>query len=220
MGIRIVIIPPHPGVFSAFGLLFAEMQLHQVQSMLCPVHQVSADTIERIFGGMAAEARAALQGATPDGEASIWLERRIDLRYSGQAYELTVPLPAGASADAMEASFAAEHERIYGYSSPDDTVELVNLRQTAHVLDPRQVSPESFLTRRSAPEHRKSASRAVYFGADLGWLDTPVVGRAEVPDRHISGPMIVEEYDTTTVVPPDCQVLQDEWGNIIMTVAG
>jgi N-methylhydantoinase A len=116
-------------------------------------------------------------------------------------------------ADLIEA-FGVEHERTYGHRATDAPVELVNLRVTAR-YEQERARPVTPLSVRHSLER---GSRRAYFGAIHGHLETPVVDRFDL-DRHPQpGPVIVEEYDATTVVPPGCQVHLDEWNNVVITL--
>jgi N-methylhydantoinase A len=159
---------------------------------------------------MRASVAAALagEGCPPD---MMRFQAEADLHYVGQAYELTVPLP-GADLGAAAAAFHAEHERTYGHASPSDAVELVNLRMIGTRADTqdRQVITTDLTAPSGAERHRR-----VRFPA--GTLETPVVDRGALLAGRRAGPLIVEEYDSTSVVPPGWGAELDAHANIVIT---
>ena len=140
-------------------------------------------------------------------------------QYKGQSYELTVPVPDGAidarMATHLERAFAEEHERTYGHrAGPDEPVELVAIQLVGSGLREGSGVPQSV-----SPSRRNGAgpkSRKAYFG-DHGWLDTPVLSRADLVNGR-AGPLIIEEYDSTCVVPPGAHAECDAAGNIVITL--
>jgi N-methylhydantoinase A len=154
--------------------------------------------------------------------AEVEIRRSADLRYFGQAHELTIPVidaPAGGcDLAAMTAAFGREHEKTYGHQNPANAVECVNLRLVGRVAARAEIHydvPAMLVRRpRTVPP---GAVRSAYFGPAAGLLQTPVVERRDLLDRPRSGPLIVEEYDATTIVPPGWRVALDRLGNIVMT---
>ncbi len=219
LGVRTVVVPPAPGLLSAVGLLEALPEYHFVQTHFAPVDGVDPGAVTGAFERM--EGRA-VRDLTQEGYPSddIETQRAADLRYVGQAYELTVPCPSGSldskALGALAETFHDEHERTYGHRASDEPVEIVNLRLTA-MGTPGQVSP----TRPggSAAEPQRG-ERSAYFGADHGSVATPVIGRGGLTIAPQDGPLIIEEYDATTVVPPNCTARLDDAGNIVIEVHG
>lgn len=217
--VRRVLVPPAPGLFSALGLLDAAIEHHAVRTFLRRIDRLSPAELEQAFNVLAGEAVAevAAQGYRAD---SVALQPAADLRYAGQSFELTVPLPArrldqGAVEELVEA-FGREHLRTYGHRLPQP-VELVNLRVSARVQGQRAEARPSLAPRPPAPRPQSSA-RPAYFGPRLGRMETPVLRREDLSRRPERGPLIVEEYDATVVVPPDCAAWRDDLGNIVVEV--
>ena len=216
---RQVIVPPWPGLFSAFGLLGAELTHHFSRTVLRPTHAVGADAIEQVFHELEHVARATLADeGYSDGACR--LVRTVDARYMGQSFELRLAVDGAtftpsALAD-VERRFGDEHERTYGHRADNDPIELVNLRVAATGLgdSPRGQSP----VRSVDGVASSSGSRPAYFGPHHGLRNTPVLGRAHVGSVASRGPLIVEEYDATTVVPPDCAVWRDASDNLVIEV--
>ena len=205
-----VILPPGAGVFSALGLLFADVELALSRAFL---RRVEATTAEALEAGFAALELAVARELDAD-PASVQFRRAADLRYAGQAFELTVPLGAGPPCpSAIAADFDAEHERTYGHRVDGARLgEFVTLRVTGALPH----AGRSGL----APPARGAAwgggTRLAYFGAAHGWMETPVLTRGMVTDAPMPGPVIIEEYEGTAIVPPLASVRTDAVGNLVI----
>lgn len=218
-----VVVPISPGLFSAFGLLFAEVEHHYVRTFFRRTSELDVAELNRLLQDLEAEALAVLAAEGYPAER-VTLRRQADLRYSGQSFELTVPMESGwldgASVDRLREAFALEHERTYGHrGAPDKPVDLVNVRLVATGVPERPRVPSDAQLRQAGRRTGRSrqSARAAYFGKD-GMIETPVLDRADLDERPREGPLIIEEYDATTVVPPRCAARVDEWGNIVITV--
>jgi len=142
---------------------------------------------------------------------------QLELRYRGQSSEIAVDLaqpPSREGIDAAVQDFHREHERTYGYFSPQEPVQLVNLRLRVRARAGRtaQVRASGVRPAIEAVREARSETRRVYFGERWGWQDTPVLRRAQL--GAATGPLVIEEYDTTTVVPPGACVDLDDTGCI------
>ncbi|MGH7268201.1 MAG: hydantoinase/oxoprolinase family protein, partial [Candidatus Rokuibacteriota bacterium] len=223
LGVRRIVVPPAPGLFSSFGLLYAEVEHHYVRTYRAVTRRLGPGLLDRLFGELEAEARIQL-AADGFAEAATRLRRSADLRYHGQSFELTIPVEPG-SLDApavgrLEEAFAREHERTYGHrAGPQEPVELIGLRLVAHGVPEAPRVPERIrMPDRPAAREDGAASRRAYFGRERGWLETPVVRRAELAGGGRSGPLIVEEYDATGIVPPGWHAALDPTGNVHLTL--
>jgi N-methylhydantoinase A len=214
LGIETVIVPAAPGLFSAVGLLNADVEHHSVRTLLRPLCDDSVPDITAALADLEKDAGSVL-GASDDG-STVELLRYADLKYLGQSYELTVPFPEAwggpDSARSLEEIFACEHERTYGHSALGDPVHVVNLRLTAraHPAVERSIASLPVGTLGSGEE------RTAYFGSDLGLLPTPVIGRGDLGAEPRRGPLLIDEYDATTRVPPNMAAHRDDEGNIII----
>jgi N-methylhydantoinase A len=154
------------------------------------------------------------------GTAAAQLLRMADLRYAGQAHELAVPVPAGRiDVVALARAFGDEHERQYGHRADAEAVECVTLRvigrlAVGNALLRDSSPPQSERATGGKAKTSETKTRHAYFGASHGLVDTPVVGRADLASAAREGPLIVEEYDTTVVVPPGWTARLDSRGNI------
>ncbi len=213
---RRIVVPPAPGLFSSFGLLFADVEHHYVRTWRRLVRGIQPDSLGEVFGRMEAEARAQLmtEGFPTD---AIRIRRSADCRYEGQSFELTVPVSGGpfdaALLDGIEDAFGREHERTYGHrAGKDEPVEIVSLRVVGLGIPDRPRVPDALRVDRAG---RHGGARRVYFGPELGWQETPIIDRPDLRTPH-EGPCIVEEYDATCVVPPGTRAALDAHGNIVI----
>ncbi|SFO22703.1 hydantoinase/oxoprolinase family protein [Amycolatopsis rubida] len=206
LGIATVLVPAHPGLFSSLGLLVADTELHEIAPYREELADIDALATE--FAALTAKVTAEL------GENAV-LERLLDLRYRGQRFELRIRLDDGDLTEdllaAARARFHAEHQRTYGRAGGDDLVELVNLRVRGVV--PSTVPLEDVL--RPAPDDdRTPSTRECRFAA---MTRTPVLRRADLGAEPVEGPVIVEDMDATTLVPPGARVHRDQFCNIVIT---
>jgi N-methylhydantoinase A len=206
---REVVIPPAPGVFSAVGLLLSDIEQERSRAFLRALAAIDAAEIEAAYAELERTVRADFAA---DGyrEGDVALTRSADLRYAGQAHELGVPYAADVAA--MAEAFGAEHARTYGHRAEAEAVECVALRVKGRVAKAREDA--------AAPPPRKAndaapASRTAYFGPRHGQVETPVLSRAALAETGPrAGPLIVEEYDSTVVVPPGWSARVDGAANI------
>ncbi|MCE4541838.1 MULTISPECIES: hydantoinase/oxoprolinase family protein [unclassified Caballeronia] len=221
LDMRTVIVPPSPGVFSALGLLFSTTQHEFMQTMFRRLDADAAAPLGDALEDLAASARAEMM---EEGLARNDIEMRcsLDLRYAGQAYELAVPLAwrSGETVDIEEVkgAFHAEHERTYGHASQDDAVELVNLRVLGSLKSERSRVYDARRAGGNRADAATCVTRRAYFGPAHGFVDTPVISRAMLRAAPLDGPVIVEEYDSTCVVPPGARARVDAHENIVITL--
>jgi len=210
LGVRDVIIPLNPGMFSAFGLLTADLFHDYARSVVVNASDLDAVEAEELFLEMEGEGRAALEAEGVESQA-MGFQRQMDLRYRGQSYELTVdvPMDAGGFGACIEA-FHVRHEEIYGYSAPGEPVEVINLRLRAVGRTPK---PSLARLEQATGEPTPSMRRLAYFEGPHSWVETPVYRRGALGSGvELEGPAIVEQYDSTTVVYPGWGVSVDGFG--------
>ncbi|MEP9355485.1 hydantoinase/oxoprolinase family protein [Xanthobacter sp. KR7-65] len=216
LGIRAVVVPPAAGVFSAVGLLFADLELALSRGYLRRLARASDAEIAAIFTELEASAVAELKVARD----LVVFTRRVDVRYAGQAFELPVEVPqADGPLDFAEIgrTFDAEHEATYGHRLPPaHPKEIVALRVTARV-PPRRPPTLDAARLLAATPRTAQTRRSVFFGA-LGRHDTAVIGRGDLSAESREGPLVIEEYEGTSVVPPDCSARLDGHGNVVIAV--
>lgn len=213
-----VVVPPAAGLFSSFGLLEADLEQHFARTLFGVATEIDLAAVNLAFEQLESQARDALRRQHGrDGEAIC--ERAIDLHYSGQTSELTVAVPSRALQrnDVLEIIelFGKEHERTYGHRAENEPVDIVNLRVVAR-SDSRGAELQTRRVGRPG-ETRVHEPRSAYFGSEYGLMRTPVLGRIDLTSPR-QGPVIIDEYDSTTVVPPGCTAELDEQGNIVIHV--
>src|SRR5438445_440261 len=199
LGIPRVLVPRHPGNFSALGLLVSDVKHDDVRTRVGRLHE-RVPALEAAFAEMSAAAARRLDADGFD-ERSRRTERSLDLRYAGQAFELSVPLPPGAlDAPAIIADFNARHLATYGHADPDGDVEVVNARMSTYgVVD--KPDPSQWSAGGGTVDDARIATRDVWFAGRAA--PTPVYERDRLPGlARVDGPAIVEEFGATTVVFP------------------
>jgi N-methylhydantoinase A len=176
--------------------------------------ELDSHGFRQAFDGLAAAAVAALE-SEGFARADITIHHYADLRYVGQAFELTVPVDAAAPPDLqlMAKAFHEEHFRTYAHKADNEPVENVNIRVIAKVATPPLPVKSAAASIQSLAA---TSYRDVYFGPVWGNRLTPVLQRADLVGSSRAGPVIVEEYDATCVVPPDATVQVDARSNLII----
>ena len=213
LGIARVIIPPLPGVFSAFGLLVADAEHHGVRSLRARLDAVDPERIATALTEL--EAAGAAQLARDGFPLARQEVRRAALaRYLGQSSEIEVPLTGAVTPAEIAEAFGAEHERTYGFRAPAaEPVELTGLSVITRGMAERPRLPQRIPPMASAGP----GSRRAWF-PDGGWTETPVMDRAGLAAGPRVGPLIVQEYDATCLVPHGATAEVDRFGNIVVGV--
>jgi len=213
MGIPSVLVPRHPGNFSALGLLASDIKHDEVRTRVGPLRERMA-VLHELFTEMEGAARRQLE-LEGFGAGQQRLLRSLDLRYRSQAFELNVAVGdvvAPEALDAVEAAFHRRHLEMYGHADPAATVELVNARLAAYGLVPKP-SPARHTTAVTSLDAALVERRTVWF--EDAPRDCPVWERERLPARALlRGPAIVEEFGATTVIPPGWRGAVDEHGNL------
>ena len=204
-------MPPNPGVTSALGCLLVDIRHDLAQSYLMPADQAEAGDIEAKFGVMEDEARERLE---VEGVAArdMVLQRAIDMMYEGQWRSLAVSVGAPFTSinDAVEA-FHRDHEREYAFRRDDAGVDLFRLNLTAIGITQKAELQRHEL---GGPAPRPGATRPVAFDGVDAPVETPIYRHEELSAGSvIDGPAIIEQLDSTTVIPPDIRAEVDEWLN-------
>jgi N-methylhydantoinase A len=221
LGIKRVMVPPAPGVFSAFGLLGAPIEQHGARSVLCSTRIEDAGRIKEAYAQLREDitARLVAEGVDP---AAVILTARADLRYLGQSAEITVPFDDQTidetSLKALEDAFEAEYEKTFGHRGATGAFDFVTARIVGSVE--RQNPLDVVWAQDKIIRSESPISRQAYFGPDHGLVETPVVGRADLKLDARPGPLLIQEYDTTVVVPPDFSASLDNHANIILEFIG
>ena len=220
-GFRRVLVPPRPGVFSAVGMVLADIRHDFVRTRVYRGDELTGAELAPLFQELADEAHQALARDGVD-EADRRLERSADMRYVGQAYEVNVPVADGdiddAAARELIAQFHALHQQLYAHHHPRKAVEFVSARVAA--IGNMAAPPiEQRTLNASAPQAEEH--REVYFDETARHEVTAVYQRDQLSaGARFSGPAIVEQTDTTTLVHPGQQVEVDAFGNLLVSIGG
>jgi N-methylhydantoinase A len=222
IGIRTVIVPTAPGVFSAFGMLFSDLRYDFVRTSFTRLEDAPFGEIERVYRELEREGRAAI-AATSVEPRRIVLRRAADMRYVGQEHAVTVELPLALfrrrDRAAIKRRFDAMHAQRYGTCAPDERAEIVSLRST--VTGILRKPPQETVGRggRAPAKAAFTGKRPVYL--DGKFRPTPTYDRAALAaGNRIGGPALIEEHASTTVLMPGDRLEVDRHGNLVITVAG
>ena len=222
LGVTTVVVPPHPGIASAYGLLVAEFKNDYARTSLQQPPDYDLPGMAEIFDGLEREGQQWLEteGVAGSGRVLAW---SADLRYEHQGSELTIPYDGTqvdrSGLEAMIDEFHRRHAQLYGFSL-DQSVEIVTLRVTAsgHLGD---VSMPTLPPGAGDPADAVVDRRRVYFDESRDFIECPIYRRERLsPEAHIAGPAILEGMDSTVVINPGWESRIDQYGNCIMRAAG
>ncbi len=215
-----IIIPPNPGLFSAYGLLTADFKSTFVDAVMKLMNEVDAKEVEKNFQKLELKGMRILERqCVPKG--NMRFVRQLDLRYFGQSYELTVPATAPFTDNALRQvveSFHKKHKAVYGYAVRDEPVELVNVRLIAVGLVKKPRLKEQPLHGEDPPKEVVIARRKVFFEQHDDYVKTPIYEREKLNSGNVvEGPAVIEQYDATTVVYPRWKASVDKLGNLVLS---
>ena len=218
IGIRQVLFPPSPGTLCSLGLLMADTQFDLSRSRLTIVNEQNLSIINNLLADLALEGQQLL-----NTQKIPELRRRFqfgfDCRYEHQNYELTIKIDKGklneSDLDDLKKAFGNAHEHAYGYQDKERPVQIVNYRVSAVGLSDK---PEvDHIQERSASVPKENEVRQVRFEKQCKFIETPVYLRDDLPsDCVLQGPAIIEQMDSTCVIPPGWTALSDQYGNILV----
>jgi N-methylhydantoinase A len=213
LGMKRVVVPPLPGNFSAFGLLVADVRHDYVRSRLVATRDVRFDDVTAALRELSENARRRLRDEG-FAESAMRFEAGLDMRYIGQAFELSVPfLDSFTSMADVDAAFYAAHERRYSHAVADP-IEIVSFRLSAYGLLPKPTLPKPAPATSSLADARTGERSVVFDGASVA---TPIYRRDRLPQGGVViGPAVIEEAGATTVVPPAWRVTTDEQANMLI----
>ena len=217
-----VLVPMSPGTTSAMGLLVTDIKHDYSVALIQRADQIDIGVANAQFRRMRSDGRMALAREGVADEDTRFV-KQADMRYVGQSYELTVPLQENdLDADALDeilAQFHQEHERSYGFKAEGEPVEFVALRLSAVGVITK---PQLWKVRRGddATTNAVKETRPVYFAETGGRVNCPIFDRYQLGSGdEITGPAIIEEVDSTTIIHPNYQAVVDEFGNLFLSVS-
>ncbi|HEY7677638.1 MAG TPA: hydantoinase/oxoprolinase family protein [Candidatus Methylomirabilis sp.] len=214
-----VIVPRYPGVTCALGLTLADVSHDYVQTLLVDVERLEAEVLNRRFGELEEQGHRDLGADGVPGDRQT-MARSADLRYIGQGYHLNAPVAGGAldgrGVEAIREAFHAAHEATYGFRNPGEPVEIVNIRVTATGRLDKPAFP-AHPVGGPDPFEARTGTRDVYSREHGGWAPFAVYDRAGLrPGNVVGAPAIVEQPDSTTVIPPAHRARVDAHLNLII----
>jgi N-methylhydantoinase A len=222
IGMRKVIIPFAPGVFSAFGMLFSDLRYDYVRTYFTPLEDAPFDAIEKAYRALEDQGRQAIAGSSVAPQ-KIVVKRSADMRYVGQEHAVTVDLPLAVFArgdrKAIKRHFDEMHAQRYGTSAPEERAEIVSLRSTVTGLMRKPPQRKIARGRSAPPAAASTGKRQVYYGGRFHATPTYQRG-ALLAGNRIKGPALVEEYASTTVLMPGDMLEVDAYGNLMIAVGG
>ena len=205
-----VVVPRFPGNFSAVGLLMADVVQESVGTCFVALENAEESALERIFEKLTTPYADQLRAAGLNEVQSL---RHVDVRYVGQAFELTIPVPESKGwLKALAGEFHTRYEARYGHCHPGDPLEVVNLRvRVSGLVD--KLNWVKLEKRAGGPDDALVERRSVVFENTVP--DCPVYRRDSLPvDLEIGGPAVIEEYGSNTLVPPGWLVRLDARGHL------
>ncbi|AHF79175.1 N-methylhydantoinase A (ATP-hydrolyzing) (plasmid) [Sodalis praecaptivus] len=217
-----VVIPQHPGILCAIGLMLIDLRTHFAISRRLTLEKQSAPAIAGFFSELAQRAEAWFDQERIPQDSRV-TARAVDLRYGGQGYELTIPCPDGAidaaAIAALESEFARQHQLQYGYVAKGEPVHLTTLRLEVIGRVPKaELRPAAPATAPVSSAVR--GEREVWLPETNGFTRCPVYDRARLGAGHrLTGPAIIEQMDSTTLILPGQKVAIDPFLNIIIEEA-
>jgi N-methylhydantoinase A len=223
LGFPEVIVPPYPGITSAMGLLTTDLKYDAIRTQFQVSDRVDLQRLNADIAAMETDLKQ--QFAADRQSTSLSFVRDGDLRYVGQGYELKIPFPPGVVGEQELASvwerFHKAHEREYGHAFVGSPIEIVNLRVVGVGQMPkiaRLAAPEGA----TLDEARVRTGQCVFrVDGELRSFETSFYRRHQLPvGKVFTGPAIVLQKDSTTVIPPGCNAINDPAGNLILTIVG
>jgi N-methylhydantoinase A len=220
LNISKTIVPPNPGMFSAYGLLAADFRSSYVNAVMKLTTDVKAKKVENVFQKLELKGKRIL-GKQRVSKANTRFVRQLDLRYFGQSYELTVPANTPFTDTALQKAvenFHKKHKAICGYAVLDEPVELVNLRLTTIGFVKKPKLREQPLHGEKSSEKAVITKRKVFFEQYDDYVKTPIYRREKLNSGNVvEGPAVIEQYDSTTVVYPRWKASVDKLGNLVLS---
>ncbi len=226
LGMRRILVPPRPGAFSALGLLCTDVVHDYIRSELKPLTDVTPAHAESIFSQLEERARGELIAEGMDPKSAAFL-RELDLRYTGQGYELRTSLD-GLFTDRLTTTalaaardrFDERHAQIHGHAAKERSVEVVSYRLRVRVTVPKYHPELEPMPPTTPPANRAiKGQRAVHFGGKSTVAATVYERDKLAIGARIAGPVIVEQFDATTVIPADWSGHVDGFRNLILEKA-
>lgn len=214
MDIPMLIIPPYAGVAAAMGCLMVDVQHDITKTFMANAKTITVDELDREFASMESDAFGLLK-EEGIAEEDMHFIRYVDMRYAGQWRSLAITVSKlNSMEDALE-QFHKEHEREFAFSDPTQEVEIYGLRVAAIGVVEKPELPKMIVT--GTLEEAFVEERPVYFKESGGYINTPVYHRDKLPtELKIEGPAVINQLDSTILIPPTFTASVDEYRNILI----
>jgi len=213
-----VIVPPVAGLFSALGLLFSDVEHQLIRAFYRRLDETEPEALNGVLEQMIDEAHRLLASEGFAKPASREIEIVADMKYFGQGSTLGVPMPhpprTRTDLAALASAFDDIYEQTFGHRSDTEPHHFVTVKVIGRGLADAPRVPDRISRTREVFAERDR--RQAYFGSDHGWRPTPVMARRDLTEELLAGPLIIEEYDATTVVGPGWSARRDDWNNIVL----
>jgi N-methylhydantoinase A len=213
LGINTVVIPPYAGLFASLGMLWSPPERRVSHAVKLRLERADAgatlDTALRTL-------LTATKDESFDGEPAIHEE--VDVHYAGQFHDLTVPVVRkGGVIDTagIRNAFESEHDRSYGYKSAHESCEVGSVRLVMRYPG-ATIQPNFYEDHVSQITQEAGELRQIYFGSRLGMQTARLLSRKDLSEKPIQGPIVIPEYDTTIIIPPDFTVRREKTGALIL----
>jgi N-methylhydantoinase A len=214
VGIRTLLLPPHPGVLCALGCAVGDIRYDLSQTVERPMADLDIEVVTDALARQSAEGRNRL-AASGTELSSVHVDHVAEMSYAGQIHALRVPIEASWDKPRLVTAFEEVYRREYGNTLANIPVVVVGLKTVVQGIRAKPVARPAIVEegRAAAP----SSYRDVYFGR---WLRTPIFDRGALrPGDRFQGPAIIEQADTTSVVEPGMSARVDAYGNILVEAA-
>lgn len=217
-GMTRIVIPPTAGLFSALGLLFADIEHQLVSAFYRKFEATETRHLQAAINALVAEGTELLASEGFRTQERRHIEIFADIKYAGQTSALSIQLPgldiASGTLDVLAARFSQEHQKTFGYHSPREPLQFVSIKAVCRGIPESDRMPPRI--QRGNEKNAAAKTRKAYFGPAEGWHTVPILKRQALTQQPISGPAIIEEYDTTTVVRPGWHAYCDPLNNIVL----
>ncbi|MDA4113206.1 MAG: hydantoinase/oxoprolinase family protein [Thaumarchaeota archaeon] len=218
LGSPSAVIPPHPGIFSAIGMLYSDIRLDVSGTYMGPLKTIRMDSLSDAFDRLERQAASTLSRSY-DGK--VVFSRTADIRYVGQNHEVTTPVPSGALTEESRATivenFNKEHWRYYGHFKPNEPTEMQTLRVAA--IGTTAMPRRKKIERSGDIDRAFKGRRAVFFEEANGFLATTVFERGKLgAGARIAGPAVIEEMDSTIIIHPKQAASVNAFGDVVIKV--
>jgi N-methylhydantoinase A len=224
LGCRTVLIPPAAGVMSALGMLVADPSMERRRTLKVLLDQLRAPALETVLQEVETELRALLGVAGRTGVISA--VRSAEMRYVGQGYAVQVPIDMSTAGeqlpDTLRALFRKTYRELYGRIYDDVAIELLGVRVVARIEAANKVrlTPIEAVDK-ALPDQARKGTRHAYFGGLGRFIDCPVFDRYQLrPGHELLGPAVVEERETSAILPPGSHATVDSNGTLRITLSG